>query len=88
MLAIVGVAGTGVRSRRMILVDTSGTPLTGVNVVVRRIVNACCERRRRTALAKLQVTLAGPALAIVRVTVHTLSAVARDPRRPGIVIPS
>lgn len=60
-----GALATGVRARRMVLVEIIGVPLVGVKFVVSVMTSACCIRRRRADLLRLQLTLTTPAAVMV-----------------------
>lgn len=88
VLAAAGAFGAVVRARRTVLVETSGEPLVGVNVVVRVTVSACCMRARLAAFERVQVSVTAPAAEMLRVVAQTLRLAARVVRRQLAAVPT
>jgi hypothetical protein len=65
VLVDAGALVTGVRARRTFFVEAIGVPLVGVYVVLSVMTSACCVRRRRPVLLRLQVTRTTPAALMV-----------------------
>lgn len=75
------------RARCTVLVETSGAPPVGVNVVVSVTVSACCRRARRAAFVSAQVSVMELAVVMVLVVVQTVMLLVKVARRGLVVVP-